>query len=312
MELKAYGKINLSLDILGRRLDGYHNISSLMQDISLYDVIEIKKCSQSGTKYNFSHCTISNVDVYLCTNLETIPLGDDNLAVRGARAVIERLDSDGILKSSGLEEVSIFIDKRLPVAAGIAGGSGNGAVTMLGINALAGYPYSLRELMELGAAVGADIPFSLMMNAKKNEEELKELRGIEEASTAAQTEGIGDIVRPVSPIHRFVILGNPGVAVSTREVYEAMDAIEDRVCGGELFTNQMESYTLEFYPEAAEMNKAMKSMFHAEHVLMSGSGPTMVAYYNGGYEAETDYRKITERGCKSGWRFWLAETGGVD
>ena len=97
MEFKSFAKINLSLDVLGRREDGYHNISSLMQDVGLYDVIKIERCLQSGTKYNFVHCTILKVDVYLCMNVETIPMDDRNLVIKGARAIIEALDESSFL-----------------------------------------------------------------------------------------------------------------------------------------------------------------------------------------------------------------------
>lgn len=308
MHLKSYAKINLSLDILGRRPDGYHNISSLMQNIGLYDEIEIEKCSKNGTKYNFTHCSICKLDVYLCTGDKTIPTGIDNLAVKGAKSVIEALEKRQI--SHDLKEIWISIDKKLPVAAGIAGGSGNAAVTMLAINALAGYPFALRELMRLGAAVGADVPYSILMNAKMNETELENLRGIEEASVSAQMSGIGDIVDPVEPIHKYVILANPGISVSTKAAYEEIDKLQGRITEAGLFTNQLEKYTLENYPEAKALRDAMQENLDAELVLMSGSGPTMVAYYDDKDEAQSDYDEmIRSEWFENAWRAWLTETG---
>lgn len=310
MELRAYAKINLSLDVLGRREDGYHNISSLMQDIGLYDVINVEKCLKSGTKYKWSHCKILYVDVYLCSNVETIPTGDDNLAIKGARALLETMDKAGKLAESGLNELSIYIDKSLPVAAGIAGGSGNGAVTMLGINALAGYPFSLRELMEIGAKVGADVPYSLLMNAKKNADVLADLPGIEEASGAAWMSGIGDIVEPAEPLHRYVIMANPGISVSTKAAYEAIDALREYTDAEGLFTNQLEKYTLANYPEAEALKTAMETHLSADTVLMSGSGPTMVAYYTDEESAKSDYGKMMKSDwLRPAWRAWLTETG---
>lgn len=308
MELRSYAKINLTLDVIGRRDDGYHNISSLMQNIGLYDVINIEKCLKSGTKYKTSHCMISNVGVYLCTCDNTIPVGDDNLAIKGARAVLASMERDEI--SHDIKEIYILIDKRLPVAAGIAGGSGNAAVTMLGINAMAGYPYNLRELMNIGAKVGADVPYSIMMNARNNAEILSELPGIQEASNAAMTSGIGDVVEPVEPIHRYVIMTNPGIAVSTKEAYQAIDNIGDYSHKTGLFTNQFEEYTLANYPQAKALKDAMENNLHAESVLMSGSGPTMVAYYTEREQAEADFSEIEKSGwlCE-GWRAWLTETG---
>jgi 4-diphosphocytidyl-2-C-methyl-D-erythritol kinase len=163
--LNAYAKINLSLVITGRREDGYHNIRSLMQGIGLYDVIKITKCPENGTKYNLPHCTIGGIDVYLCTDVETIPMDMSNLALRGIAAVLDACGSgrDGSGTGTAAEgccgvcdsipALVVDIEKKLPVAAGIAGGSGNAAACMLGMNALLGSPMSLRELMEAGAGV---------------------------------------------------------------------------------------------------------------------------------------------------------------
>ena len=308
MIIKAYAKINLSLDVLGRRDDGYHNISSLMQDIGLYDIVNINKCSENGAKYKALHCSISKVDVYLCMSVDTIPLDENNLAIKGARAVIEALEERELLGT--IDAVSIEIDKRLPVAAGIAGGSGNAAAAMLGINALAGSPLSLRELMAIGAKVGADVPYSLMMNAKKNSTVLADLPGLLESSTAAMMSGIGDIVEPVAPIFRYVIMANPGISVSTRAAYEAIDELQGYSDAVGLFTNHLEKYTLANYPEAAELKLTMEKKLHADKVLMSGSGPTMVAYYQDEDTARKDYASMID----DGWlgpkgKAWLTVTG---
>ena len=163
IKLNAHAKLNLSLEVVGKRPDGYHNIVSLMQGIGLCDAVTIKKCPQNGTKYNLPHCTINGHVVYLCTDEKTIPTDMHNLALKGIAALAEA--SDARLPDADL---IVEIEKRLPVAAGIAGGSGNAAAAMLGLNALADYPLSLRELMAVGAGVGADVPFSIFMNAAAN------------------------------------------------------------------------------------------------------------------------------------------------
>ena len=318
MIINAYAKINLSLDVLGRRDDGYHYISSLMQDIGLHDIVKINKCSKIGAKYNAVHCSISKVDVYLCMNVNTIPLDENNLAIKGAKAILEAMDQRGLLDANESshqlcygDAVSIEIDKRLPVAAGIAGGSGNAAAAMLGINALAGSPLSLREIMTIGAEVGADVPYSLMMNANKNSEVLADLPGISESSSAAHMTGIGDIVTPVEPIKRYIIMINPGISVSTRDAYEAIDELKNYSDASGIFTNQLEKYTLASYPEAATLKAAMQEHLRAELVLMSGSGPTMVAYYSDEATAQSDYDSIQGAdwlGAAS--RAWLTVTGG--
>ena len=321
ISLNAYAKINLSLEITGKRDDGYHDIMSLMQGIDLCDVIEIKNCAENGTKYNLPHCTIDGVVVYLCTDAKTIPADMSNLAFKGIKAVLdgyfERFGSGHADAIHGAElqvprELTISIDKRLPVAAGIAGGSGNGAACMLGLNALMGYPFSLRELMDLGVRVGADVPFSLMMNAGQNAAVLAGMAGVEEAGPSAWVSGIGDIVEAAEPVHRHIIMANPGISVSTRDAYAEIDSIKKYTgkASRELFINDLEDYTLTAYPEAAELKQLMQDELDAETVLMSGSGPTMIAYYSDGRTADSDFTKFKEMsGSRSGWRSWRSVTG---
>ena len=330
--LNAYAKINLSLVVTGRRADGYHNIRSLMQGIDLFDVIKLSKCPENGTKYNLPHCTISGIVVYLCTDVETIPVDMSNLALKGIAAVLDACGVSNKADLSGAEApdagritaLLVDIEKRLPVAAGIAGGSGNAAACMLGMNALMGYPMSLRELMKTGAGVGADVPFSLLMNAKRNNGTLAGLRGLEEASTAAWIGGIGDIVEPAQPRPYHIVMANPGIAVSTKAAYEAIDAImagEHAGCDADstgessrdkypLFVNDLESYTLRDYPEAAELRAVMQQELCADVVMMSGSGPTMIAYYEDSQQAEKGFARMQEI-CRERplWRTWLTATG---
>lgn len=308
IELKAYGKINLSLDVLGKRPDGYHDIRSFMQDIDLYDTVNVvlkkEKTSNIG-------CFIGNIAVDFCIDKNTIPGDKSNLAVRGANAVIEAFG--GRYASSETRcGFDIRIEKNIPVAAGLAGGSGNAAAVMLAINCLAGNILTLDELMRAGTKVGADVPFSIMMNAKKNEDVLKGLDGLERAGSAAVVTGIGEIVDPKEPIHRSVILANPGIAVSTKEVYDAIDEMprEERT-GDEIFYNIMEGYTLSEYDEAEKLRAAMKEHLNAETVLMSGSGPTMVAYYNDENAARSDYQSLERSDWfDPEWHAWFVESGG--
>ena len=317
--LKAYAKINLSLEVTGRRSDGYHDIRSLMQGIGLYDVISLTICPGNGTKYNLPHCTIDGIVVYLCTDAKTIPVDMSNLAFKGIKAVLD-VCAD---RCFGLEDdLIITIDKRLPVAAGIAGGSGNAAACMLGLNALLGSPFTMRELMEIGTGVGADVPFSIIMNAARNRERLAGLSGIGEASPAAWISGIGDIVIPAQPMQWHVIMANPGIAVSTKDAYEAIDAIQaaegksadvtaaDDPSEWPLFVNDLEKYTLAGYPEASRLRSIMENELRADTVLMSGSGPTMVAYYGDIERALEDFgtmQAIADR--EDNWRVWLTTTG---
>lgn len=305
MLLRAYAKINLSLEVLSRRPNGYHDIYSLMQGIGLHDEVDVTAINE----YEISSltCEIGGVKVEFCMDCSTIPSGRDNLAIRGAEAVINNLTDTAVLP----EAIRISIRKMLPVAAGIAGGSGNAAICMLAVNALTGNTLSLRELMDIGIKVGSDVPFSLMMNARMNIEELAELRGIEEASTAAYISSIGEIVEPVEPIHMGVIMMNPGVSVSTREVYEAIDSLPDREINKNLFFNIMEDYTLANYAEAAELKAEMQNHLSADYILMSGSGPTIVAYYRNVDTAARDFEDaVSGEWIRDNWRIWTSETGG--
>ena len=307
--LKAHAKLNLSLEVVGKREDGYHNIVSLMQGIELCDIVKIKKCPKNGTKYNLPHCTINKHDVYLCTDEKTIPTDMNNLALKGIAVLAE--SSETIIPDA---DIIVEIEKRLPVAAGIAGGSGNAAAAMLGLNALAGYPLSLRELMSLGTNAGADVPFSIFMNAAANRENLVGLKGLEEAKTAAWVGGIGDEVEGVDEESRSVIMANPGIGVSTADAYRAIDSIgyDADSCHGsrKLFVNDLEKYTLAFYPEASELKSLMQELLDADEILMSGSGPTIAAYYKEKEKADKDFDILSHSlTSMPGHRAWLTVAG---
>lgn len=308
LALRAHGKINLSLCVKGRREDGYHDIESFMQGIGLHDSVILRAGRLAAEESADFSCFIRGVHVDFCIDDSTLPASEDNLALRGVRALLEALPEEAIT----LKDVVLLVRKKLPVAAGIAGGSGNAAAAMLGVNALLGAPLSLPELMALGAAVGADVPFSLMMNAAENREALQGLQGLSEARTAAHVSGIGERVLAAEPQPYFVLLANPGIEVSTREVYEAMDALPERAAtNGGLFFNDMEAYTLKAYEEAAALAEAMRERLHAEHVLMSGSGPTIAAYYREAAQAQQDAETAKEGGwLRENWRIWCTESGG--
>ena len=307
--LNAHAKLNLSLEVVGKRPDGYHNIVSLMQGIGLCDVVKIKKCPENGTKYNLPHCTINKHDVYLCTDEKTIPTDMSNLALKGIAVLAE--SSETIFPGA---DIIVEIEKRLPVAAGIAGGSGNAAAAMLGLNALAGYPLSLRELMSLGTKTGADVPFSIFMNAAANRDRLEGMKGLEEARFSAWISGIGDEVEACDEESRYVIMANPGIGVSTADAYHAIDSIGYSGIAEQgsrkLFVNDLEKYTLESYPPAAELKNLMQDKLSADEILMSGSGPTIAAYYRDKNKADKDAEILTRAlASKPDHRMWLTVAG---
>ena len=312
--LNAHAKINLSLEITGKRPDGYHDIVSFMQGLGLRDVLSIEKCTQKATKYKLPHCTVNGIVVYLCTDAKTIPTDMDNLAFRAVKVFTDAL-GEGYPEKYGLTDTLLIdIRKDLPVSAGIGGGSANAAACLLGLNEMTGRPFTLRQLMSIGGTFGADVPFSTFMNAYRNRDVLKGLEGLEEASDAAWTAGIGDIIERAESIPRYVVMANPGTAVLTKAAYKAFDEIgyTDSYSAGKLFVNDMEKYTLRADKKAATLKRFMLENLDAEEVLMSGSGsgPTMVAYYKDIDKAGKGLAILAEMATKdASIRAWLTDTG---
>ena len=310
--LNAHAKINLSLEITGKRPDGYHDIVSFMQGLGLHDVMSIEKCTQKATKYNLPHCTVNGIVVYLCTDAKTIPTDMDNLAFRAVKAFTDAIGDDGSEYYGLAETLIIDIRKDLPVSAGIGGGSANAAACLLGLNEMTGRPFTLRQLMKIGGEFGADVPFSTFMNAYRNRKVLAGLEGLEEASDSAWTYGIGDIIEAAECISRYVILANPGTAILTKAAYKAFDTIgyTNERNAGKLFVNDMEKYTLNADPKAAALKQFMRERLDADEVLMSGSGPTMIAYYKDIDKARKGMVAIAELiAIDSSIRGWLTDTG---
>lgn len=310
--LNAHAKINLSLEITGKRPDGYHDIVSFMQGLGLHDVLSIEKCTEKATKYKLPHCTVNGIDVYLCTDAKTIPTDMDNLAFRAVKVFTDAALDEEAVKRSLTDTLLIDIRKDLPVSAGIGGGSANAAACLLGLNEMTGRPFTLRQLMDIGGTFGADVPFSTFMNAYRNRDVLEGLEGLEEASDAAWTGGIGDLVEAAQCIPRYVVMANPGTAVLTKAAYKAFDEIgyTDDQTAGKLFVNDMEKYTLKADPKAATLKRFMVERLDADEVLMSGSGPTMVAYYKDITKAGKGIAALAEMvTTDASIRAWLTDTG---
>ena len=255
MHLKSMAKINLGLDVTGRRPDGYHEVRMIMQTICLYDDIELEATPKAG--------------VSLTSNLPYLPADSRNLAVKAADMLVKAFDiPDG---------VAIKLNKRIPVAAGLAGGSSNAAAVLVGMNHLFHLGISEEKLMEYGLKLGADVPYCIM-------------RG------TALAEGIGEKLTPlpsIPPCH--ILLAKPGISVSTKYVYEHLDlegvahhpdidgmieAIYAHSPEGIIsrMENVLEQVTIPEYPVIEEIRQLMKKT-GAAGARMSGSGPTVFGIY---------------------------------
>ena len=255
LELKALGKINLGLDVLGRRENGYHDVRMVMQTVYLYDRIIMKKSKTPGIR--------------LETNLYYLPVNENNLAYQAAQMLMDEFHIE--------EGVSIQLDKHIPVAAGMAGGSSNAAAVLFGMNRMFSLGLSQKELMERGVKLGADVPYFIM-------------RG------TVLAEGIGEILTPLSPMPKcYVLIAKPAISVSTKMVYEKLDSheIEDHpdidgilagLKAGDLkkvagsMGNVLERVTVDAYPVIDQIKKMMIKE-GALNAMMSGSGPTVFGIF---------------------------------
>lgn len=255
LELKALGKINLGLDVLGRRENGYHDVRMVMQTVYLYDRIIMKKSKTPGIR--------------LETNLYYLPVNENNLAYQAAQMLMDEFHME--------EGVSIQLDKHIPVAAGMAGGSSNAAAVLFGMNRMFSLGLSQKELMEQGVKLGADVPYCIM-------------RG------TVLAEGIGEILTPLSPMPKcYVLIAKPAISVSTKMVYEKLDSheIEDHpdidgilagLKAGDLkkvagsMGNVLERVTVDAYPVIDQIKKMMIKE-GALNAMMSGSGPTVFGIF---------------------------------
>lgn len=271
----APAKINLCLHVLGRRPDGYHELAMIMQRVSLFDRLEMTLTSEPGVRVS-------------CPGVE-LPPGGENIAARAARRILA-LAGDG-------RGVEIVIDKQIPVAAGLGGGSSDAAAVLMGLNDMLGLGLDSATLMAEGARLGADVPFFVF------------------GATAWAT-GIGDRLEKVDDMPPlWYVLVNPGLAVSTAWVYQNLgltSKIEaaklprfSRTVGGVagLLHNDLERVTVSRYPLVATVKEELAAS-GAAGVLMSGSGPTVF----GVFAEEAAARKAAdELGRHPDWRVFVVQ-----
>ncbi|MBS6517309.1 MAG: 4-(cytidine 5'-diphospho)-2-C-methyl-D-erythritol kinase [Clostridium sp.] len=268
--LKAYGKVNLGLDVVKRREDGYHEVRMIMQTVGIYDRIDLTRREQPG--------------IGIETNLYYLPDNENNLAYKAARLL---MDEFGIK-----DGVGIRIKKFIPVAAGMAGGSSDAAAVLFGVNKMFSLGLSMEELMKCGVKLGADVPYCLMRGTALSE-------GIGEILTPLD---------PAPQCQ--VLIAKPAVSVSTKFVYEnlhvnqlpktahpdidcLMRAIENRDLRSlaENMGNILETVTIPAHPVIQDIKDKMMSM-GAVGAMMSGSGPTVFGLFMSPAKAEEAYEEM--------------------
>lgn len=268
---RAYAKINIGLDVLRRRADGYHEVKMIMQTVDIYDELVLERRKQPGIELR-----MDNSD---------LPSGGDNLICRAADLLFREKEITG--------GVNISLTKRIPIAAGMAGGSADAAAALRGLNELFDMGYSLKELQALGVGLGADIPYCL-------------------AGGTMLSEGIGEILTPLpAPPAAHLVIAKPDVNVSTAFVYGNLHAdrlawhpdIDGMIAAlqkGDLdgitgrLGNVLETVTVKAHPVIEQIRELLRKQ-GAENALMSGSGPTVFGIFK---EKETAARaaEAVERG----------------
>jgi 4-diphosphocytidyl-2-C-methyl-D-erythritol kinase len=280
--INAYAKINLSIDVLGKRPDGYHEVLMVMQQVELYDTVKAS-WQRSGREAGDEAIRIS-----LTSNLPYLPADGRNIAYKAAELMV-RLYGGG---RSG--SIVIDIKKRIPVAAGLAGGSADCAAVLHAINRLWELNLDLAALMKPGTELGADVPFCLAGQAALNK--ALGLTGDPMAGTCAVASGIGEKLEKVTPLKSWVLLSKPPVSLSTAQVYGGLklQEITERPNTAELaaglkegnyykisknMVNVLESYSLKEYPSIVYTKNKIVQEGKAYKALMSGSGPTVFGLF---------------------------------
>lgn len=270
--MKANAKINLGLDVLRRRKDGYHDVCMVMQSLDLSDDVFLEKRSDD--------------EIRLKTNLASLPDDESNLAYKAAKLMKEKYRIK--------QGVAVSIQKRIPIAAGMAGGSADAAAVLRGMNELFDLGLSMEELQKTGVKLGADVPYCVM-------------------GGCALAEGIGEkLTKLDGPSGYPILLAKPDIEVSTKHVYESL-SLEDKSSHPDVkqllqdvenhevsamarhIGNILETVTIAEYPVIDQIKKQMK-VSGAVNSLMSGSGPTVFGIFEDGTVLQNAYSDMVKTG----------------
>ena len=268
----AYAKINLGLDVIRRREDGYHEVKMVMQTVDLCDTLTFERREDE--------------ELHIYTDNKKLPCDTHNLIYKGAMVLFEETGS-----RMGAD---IILTKRIPIAAGMAGGSTDAAAAMLALTEMMGQPLTKEKLMEIAVKAGADVPYCIM-------------------GGTALSEGIGEILTPLtSPPKAHLLVAKPDIDVSTAFVYQNLrlqdlkkhpdiDGMVEALKRGDLkgitdrMENVLETVTIPAHPVIGEIKEICRAK-GAMNALMSGSGPTVFAVFDQKDDAERAGEKIRERG----------------
>ncbi len=270
--IKCPAKVNLSLDVVGRRPDGYHNLEMIMHTIRLFDTLTVTAYPASSTEIRIS------------TNLGFLPIDDKNLCAKATRLFFE--------ETKLFAKVNIELRKRIPVGAGLGGGSSDAAGTLLALNHLMGDPLSKEMLAHLAQKIGADVPFFIY-------------------GGCMLAQGIGEILSPLPTLKdKTFLIAKPKYGISTPFVYknlvldestphpdtnEAILALKqnDAKLLGKYAGNVLETVVTKNYPEIAQY-KAIMNSFGAAYSLMSGSGSAVFGIFDDPKYAELAKQKLKD------------------
>lgn len=276
---RSFAKINLTLDVTGVRENGYHDVKMIMQTVNLSDLIIVDK-RRNG--------------IYIKSNLEYIPTDERNIAYKAAQLFFEKSGISG--------GASILLKKSIPVAAGLAGGSGNGGAVLCALNKLYDFPFTEEEIIEMSVTLGADVPYSIMC-------------------ATALAEGIGEELTRLPDCPKMtVLLVKPPINISTPETYKAYDALESHshpdtdamisaIASGDIrkiaenLSNTLEDVTAKNHPVISGIKEKMIKN-GALNALMSGSGPTVF----GIFEDEAQAKKSADSFYKQYREVYLCKT----
>ena len=271
VQLKSPAKVNLRLDILKRRDDGYHEIRTIFQKISLHDMLSFSLKKEKG--------------VSITTDHPDLPVGKKNLVYRAAQMILKKSDYQGGLR--------IQIRKKIPLGAGLGGGSSNAATVLKALNRLLKIDLPAQELMKMGLSIGADVPFFFLKGP-------------------AMATGIGEKLKKIELPDLWYVLINPKFEVSTRWAYQNFMLTKrhfhfslqrfGRTPEGisRLLWNDLEGVVSKKYPEI-EVMKQMLLSSGALGALMTGSGPTVFGVFSVRKDANKAFEKLKREVKERGW-----------